>query len=153
MRKTIGLIAGLAALAWAGATNVALADDTVTIAHSTWVGYGPLYQGRFKSFPVQRDEHLLTVCRYVERNPLAAGLTHYARRWRWGSLWSRDHGGEPPRVPGRPSRQNVTWCLTAWVCGFEASLSFSQRSLTRNLPSFALILIRPRAVSVALMPR
>src|ERR1700742_720429 len=50
MRKTIGLIAGLAALAWAGATNVALADDTVTIAHSTWVGYGPLYIARDKGF-------------------------------------------------------------------------------------------------------
>src|ERR1700742_2249084 len=50
MRKTIGLIAGLAALAWAGATNVALADDTVTIAHSTWVGYGPLYIAKDKGF-------------------------------------------------------------------------------------------------------
>src|SRR5947207_7985249 len=32
------------------------------------VGLGPLYQGRFKSFPVQTDGHLLTVLRYVERN-------------------------------------------------------------------------------------
>src|SRR5215211_1170850 len=41
-------------------------------SHQT-VGYGPLYQGRFKSFPVEADGHLLTVLRYVERNPLRAG--------------------------------------------------------------------------------
>jgi len=61
------------------------------VAHKT-VGYGPLYQGRFKSFPLQSDEHLLTVARYVERNPLAAGLVPQAQEWRWGSLWARTHG-------------------------------------------------------------
>jgi REP element-mobilizing transposase RayT len=33
-------------------------------------GTGPLYQGRFKAFPVAKDEHCLRVLRYVERNPL-----------------------------------------------------------------------------------
>ena len=37
-------------------------------------GLGHLYQGRFKSFPIQEDEHLLTVCRDVERNALRANL-------------------------------------------------------------------------------
>ena len=37
------------------------------VAHNT-VGRGHLYQGRFKSFPVEEDEHFLTVCRYVERS-------------------------------------------------------------------------------------
>jgi putative transposase len=37
-------------------------------------GTGPLYQGRFKSFPVQDDFHLLRVCRYVERNALRASV-------------------------------------------------------------------------------
>ena len=63
------------------------------VAHRT-VGYGPLYQGRFKSFPVQSDEHLLTLMRYVERNPLAAGLVPRAEQWRWGSLWTRMHGDD-----------------------------------------------------------
>jgi putative transposase len=38
-------------------------------AHYHNAGNGHLYPGRFKSFPVQNDEHLLTVCRYVERYP------------------------------------------------------------------------------------
>lgn len=33
-------------------------------------GSGPVYQGRYKSFPVQDDTHFLTLCLYVERNPL-----------------------------------------------------------------------------------
>lgn len=49
-------------------------------------GMGHLYQGRFKSFPVQDDDHFLTVCRYVESNALRAGLAERAELWRWGSL-------------------------------------------------------------------
>ena len=63
------------------------------VSHRT-VGYGHLYQGRFKSFPVQSDDHLLSVLRYVERNPLSAGLVERAQLWRWGSLWARVHGEE-----------------------------------------------------------
>jgi len=53
--------------------------------HAT--GSGHVYQGRFKSFPVQTDAHFLTVCRYIERNALRAGLVRRAEDWRWGSLW------------------------------------------------------------------
>jgi putative transposase len=63
------------------------------VVHRT-VGYGHLYQGRFKSFPVQSDEHLLTVLRYVERNALGAGLVERAEHWRWGGLWARVHGDD-----------------------------------------------------------
>jgi putative transposase len=35
---------------------------------------GHVWQGRFKAFPIQEDDHLLTVLRYAERNPLRAGL-------------------------------------------------------------------------------
>lgn len=61
------------------------------VSHGT-VGNGHLYQGRFKSFPIQRDEHLLSVCRYVERNALAAGLVRRACDWPHSSLWAREHG-------------------------------------------------------------
>jgi len=61
------------------------------VAHKT-VGCGHLYAGRFKSFPIQADEHFLTVCRYVERNALSAGVVDRAEAWRWSSLWVRRHG-------------------------------------------------------------
>lgn len=65
-------------------------------AHHRTAGTGPLYQGRFKSFPVQRDEHLLQVCRYVERNPLRANLVQSAAAWRWCSLARRGESSPPP---------------------------------------------------------
>ena len=57
--------------------------------HRQSVGTGHLYQGTYKSFPVQSDEHFLTVCRYVERNPLRADLVERAEHWRWSSLGLR----------------------------------------------------------------
>jgi REP-associated tyrosine transposase len=56
-------------------------------AHRGRTGSGHLYQGRFKSFIVAKDNHLLTVCRYVERDALRTNLVKRAERWRWGSLW------------------------------------------------------------------
>ena len=48
--------------------------------------YGRIWQGRFKAFVIQQDNHLLTVLRYVERNALRSGLVARAEDWPWGSL-------------------------------------------------------------------
>jgi putative transposase len=58
-------------------------------AHYHTSGTGHLYQGRFKSFPVEEDDHLYTVLRYVERNALRADLVANVRQWRWSSLHQR----------------------------------------------------------------
>lgn len=58
-------------------------------AHRHSAGRGHLYQSRFKSFPIEQDRHFLAVCRYVERNPLRAGLVSKAEDWRWSSLSAR----------------------------------------------------------------
>lgn len=46
---------------------------------------GHLFQGRFKAIVVDRDAYLLALCRYVERNPVAAGLVRDAADWPWSS--------------------------------------------------------------------
>jgi putative transposase len=51
-------------------------------------GDGHLYQGRFKRFPIQRDEHLLKVLQYGEANPLRA------EDWRYSSLWAGERPAE-----------------------------------------------------------
>jgi len=53
------------------------------------VGEGPVYQGRFKSHVIETAGRLLRVCRYVERNALAARLVRRAQDWPWGSLADR----------------------------------------------------------------
>ena len=54
--------------------------------HKHYRSSGHIWQGRFKSFPVERDEHLITVMRYVLQNPVRAGLSSTVREWRWSSL-------------------------------------------------------------------
>ncbi len=56
-------------------------------AHRHSAGSGHVYQGRFKSFPIQDDDHFYIVCRYVERNALRARLVKRAEDWRWCSLY------------------------------------------------------------------
>ena len=47
---------------------------------------GHIWQGRFKAFPIKEDVHLLTVLRYVERNPVRASLVSRAEDWAWSSM-------------------------------------------------------------------
>jgi len=56
------------------------------------IGHGPLYQGRYKSFIVESDQHLLTLIKYVERNPVRARLARTCEAWQWGSAWRRING-------------------------------------------------------------
>ena len=65
--------------------------------HKT-TGSGHLYQGRFKSIPVQEDSHFLTLCRYVERNALSAGLVEKAQDWRWSAMWHRQNKGSGNKI-------------------------------------------------------
>jgi putative transposase len=68
-------------------------------AHTRTTGHGALYQGRFKSFPCQSDHHYVTVLRYVERNPLRAGLVTRAADWPWSSHARRAHDRPRRAVP------------------------------------------------------
>ncbi|KAF0145271.1 MAG: hypothetical protein FD156_1102 [Nitrospirae bacterium] len=53
--------------------------------HRHYGSSGHIWQGRFKSFIVQKDSHLLMAMRYVEGNPLRAGLVSSAKEWPWSS--------------------------------------------------------------------
>lgn len=50
------------------------------------LGGGHIYQGRYKSFPIQDESYLYTVLRYVEANALRAKLALRAEDWPWSSL-------------------------------------------------------------------
>jgi len=53
--------------------------------HRHYESSGHVWQGRFKSFMIQEDSHLLMALRYVEGNPVRAGLVSSAKDWRWSS--------------------------------------------------------------------
>lgn len=80
-------------------------------AHYDTSGQGHVYQGRYKSFPIQDDDHFLTVCRYVERNSLRANLVKRAQDWRWGSLyrWLQKPEPDPALLAAWPMRRSPGW--------------------------------------------
>jgi putative transposase len=122
-----------------------LSDFTgwVTLTHTqrwhAWrgsAGSGHLYQGRFKSFPVQADAHFLAVCRYVERNPLRAGLVRRAEDWCWSSMRSWLHKRSPKSawLCTWPIERPDDWCDWVNEPQSEAELEALRRSVHRGRP-------------------
>ena len=66
--------------------------------HRHYRSSGHLWQGRYKSFGIQDNDHFLTVARYVEGNPVRAGLVDTAADWVWSSHRGRS-AGLAPQVP------------------------------------------------------
>ncbi len=64
----------------------------VRLYHKRNGSSGHLWQGRYKSFPVQKSESFEVVMRYIERNPLRANLVEKAQDWKWSSLHLRSRG-------------------------------------------------------------
>ena len=58
------------------------------------IGQGHLYQGRYKSFICQGDDHFLALVSYVERNAKKANLVKKAEDWKWGSAYCLKYGTE-----------------------------------------------------------
>jgi putative transposase len=75
--------------------------------HQHYHSSGHIWQGRFRDFPIQEDDHLLTVLRYVERNPLRANLVRSAADWRWSSIGPVWEGA--PLLDLGPVRRPSDW--------------------------------------------
>lgn len=102
-------------------------------AHHGTTGSGHLYQGRFKSFPIQDDSHYFTACRYVERNPLRAGLVAKAEHWRWGSLFRKPSADAPTLSPG-PIPRPPDWVKRVNAALTPAEEEAMRRSIQRGQP-------------------
>jgi len=97
-------------------------------------GTGAVYQGRFKSFPVQSDGHVLRVCRYVERNALRAGLVARAEDWRWGSLWHRHRDDRRRLLAEGPTDLPDDWTLRVNAAETSEELEALRRCVRRGAP-------------------
>ena len=65
---------------------------------------GHVFQGRFTAILVEKDAHLLELCRYVVLNPVRAKIVSHPRLWMWSSY--RATVGET-KAPG--------WLTTDWI--------------------------------------
>jgi putative transposase len=95
---------------------------------------GHVWQGRFKAFPIEQDAHLLTVLRYIEQNPVRAGLVPRAEEWRWSSAhaWHEATGAAALQVGPVPRPE--PWL--DWVNGpiEEAEIQHVRQSVNRGTP-------------------
>ena len=67
---------------------------------------GHIFQGRYKAVLIEKESHLLEVCRYVALNPVRAKTVQEPGEWRWSS-----YNGTAGRVKPHP-------CLTVdWILG------------------------------------
>jgi putative transposase len=105
-------------------------------AHRHSAGTGHVYQGRFKSFPVQEDDHFYTLCRYVERNALRANLVQRAEDWRWGSLHRWKYGSAKAKtlLAAWPMPRWPGWVKHVNAEQTEAELAAVRRSVQRGNP-------------------
>jgi putative transposase len=97
-------------------------------------GTGPLYQNRYRAVPVQTETHLLTVLRYVERNPVRASLVGSAQDWRWSSLWHRCHGSAEVPLTQWPIQTPSTWVRFVNEPHTAAELAAVRESVRRQWP-------------------
>lgn len=129
--------------------------------HRDTTGEGHLYQGRYKAFAVEADAHFLVVCRYVERNPVRAGLVRAADEWRWSS--NRSHIGAQgamaaPRLAPWPVVRPKEWQEWVDLPQSDTELAAMRTCVRRGAPFGSLrwtdeLLARARRRGVHFRPR
>ena len=104
--------------------------------HYHVTGSGHVYQNRFKAFAIEKDQHLYSVLRYVERNGLRAGLVAQAALWPWGSLACRLAGGEAAarRLAAWPVALPENWVQWADEPQSETELAAVRLCVQRGRP-------------------
>ena len=102
--------------------------------HRHYHGSGHVWQGRFKAFPIQQDEHLLSVLRYAERNALRANLVALAEAWPWSSLAWRRSRRRPELLCDWPVPCPRQWVQHVNAPQSDAELAALRRSIARGTP-------------------
>ena len=118
--------------------------------HRRYASGGHVWQGRFRSFPVQRRQPtadqraggmvetaspMWTVLRYVERNPVRAGLVKRAEQWRWSSLrWSAGLEAAPGWIDSSWLEHPAAWLAFVNRPESERELEAVRRSVVRGTP-------------------
>jgi putative transposase len=100
--------------------------------HQHYHSSGHVWQGRFRAFAIQEDEHLLTVLRYIERNPVRANLVARAQDWPWSSA----SAAQPPTLlldPG-PVPRPAEWLAHVNEPQTEAEVERLRESIRRGRP-------------------
>ena len=102
--------------------------------HTYHESSGHVWQGRFKVFPIEQDDHLLTVLRYIEQNPVRAHLVGRAEDWRWSSARAWRESVRGPRLEAGPVARLQPWLDWVSVSMEETDVQRIRQSVSRNAP-------------------
>jgi len=102
--------------------------------HEHYHSSGHIWQGRFKAFPIQEDSHLLAVMRYIERNPLRAGLVAEAEKWLWSSLHHRRHMRAESFLAAGPVALPESWLEWVRQPQPDGDVGRIRASVSRGMP-------------------
>jgi putative transposase len=102
--------------------------------HRKYKSTGRIWQGRFKAFVIQQDDHLLTVLRYVERNAMRSELVDRAEHWPWGSLRWRAQVSPPVELAVAPVPLPVKWIEYVNEPLTATELAAVRKSVNRQRP-------------------
>jgi len=100
--------------------------------HRHYHSSGHVWQGRFRAFPIQEDHHLLTVLRYIERNPVRARLVKRAEDWVWSS--ARQPSATPPALDPGPVLRRDNWLEYVNEPQTEAEVEQLRENVRRGRP-------------------
>ena len=109
------------------AGSISRALQTAVQAYVRWFNLrhartGTLWEGRFKSCLVDSDRYLLSVIRYIELNPVRAGMVADPCEFRWSSARHHLGRGIDLRITDHPvflalgeSRRARGECYASWI--------------------------------------
>ncbi len=89
---------------------------------------GHVFQGRYKAILVEKESHLLELCRYVVLNPVRAGMVSKVDEWRWSSYKSTAYAGKVPE-----------YLTIEWVLGQFAEQKNTARKRYREFVAEGLV--------------
>lgn len=102
--------------------------------HRRYQTSGHVWQGRFKGFPVQDDDHLSTLLRFVESNPQRSGLVLSSEDWPWSSLSVLGKRGRPEYFQVEPRPARAQWLRRVNSALSEEDLTALRRCIERGSP-------------------
>jgi putative transposase len=90
---------------------------------------GTLWEGRYRAAPIDSEAYCLACCRYIELNPVRAGMVRAPADYRWSSHHAHAEGASDPLVSGH--------ALYERLGGTEALRRQSYRELFDGVPDEA----------------
>lgn len=102
--------------------------------HQHYGTSGHIWQGRYKSFIVQEDHHLLTVVRYIEGNPVRADLVKSAKSWKWSSHRERMGRRDTHMIGELPIHIPADWAACVDLPMTVTEVERLRRSVNRRTP-------------------